>query len=467
MQRQDRPEDRSTRPANTQLWHARQGTVTEAMQTVARSEMLDPELVRREVAAGRLIIPANIKHPEITPMGIGIAARCKVNANIGSSPVSSSLEEEVDKLKASVRYGADTVMDLSTGPRITETREAILRQSSVPIGTVPIYEAVERISDPMELSAELLLQVVEEQAQQGVDYMTVHCGILWQHLPLVRNRMVGIVSRGGSLMAQWMMTHGVENPLYTHFDELLAICRQYDVSLSLGDGLRPGALADASDAAQFAELATLGELTRRAWASDVQVMIEGPGHVPLDQIQRNVEIQIEMCAGAPFYLLGPLPTDVGAGYDHITSAIGGALAGMYGASMLCYVTPREHLGLPDQEDVRTGIVAHRIAAHAADVARHRNHARDRDDAMSRARYGFDWEAQFELCFDPERARSMHDASLAHSAFKTAEFCSMCGPKFCSMRVSKDIERIACGQTPKGAGSGQTLLDRHGSSQPGG
>ncbi len=445
----------------TQMYYARQGLITEEMSHVAKLEGLAPELVRGEVSRGRMIIPANVHHPELEPMAIGIATSCKINANIGSSRVSSSLEGEVEKLHASVKYGADTVMDLSTGPDIAATRQAILRASKVPIGTVPIYEAIERVEDPMDLTAELLLEVIEEQALQGVDYMTVHCGILWQHMPLVKDRLTGIVSRGGSLMAQWMMTHQQENPLYTHFDALLDICRKHDVALSLGDGLRPGSLADASDEAQFAELRTLGKLTRRAWDRDVQVMIEGPGHVPLNQIEMNVKKQIELCDGAPFYLLGPLPTDVGAGYDHITSAIGGAMAGMYGASMLCYVTPREHLGLPDLEDVRTGIVAHKIAAHAADVARHRPGARDRDDAMSKARYGFDWPSQFELSFDPDRARELHDQTLAHSSFKTAEFCSMCGPKFCSMRISRDIARVGEGLPPKGAEVGQCLLDEHG------
>jgi phosphomethylpyrimidine synthase len=444
----------------TQLHYARAGIVTDEMLIVAKNEGLSAELVRDEIAAGHLIIPANVRHPELEPIGIGVATRCKVNANIGSSPVTSSPEHELEKLEISIKYGADTVMDLSTGPGIVETRQGILRASTVPIGTVPIYEAIERVDDPMQLSAELLLEVIEAQASQGVDYMTVHCGLLWSHLPLVQSRHIGIVSRGGSLMAQWMMKHHQENPLYTHFDELLEICRRYDVALSLGDGLRPGALADASDAAQFAELATLGELAQRALDAEVQVMIEGPGHVPLDQVELNIKKQIELCHGTPFYLLGPLPTDIGAGYDHITSSIGGALAGMYGASMLCYVTPREHLGLPDLEDVRVGIVSHKIAAHIADVARHRPGARDRDDAMSKARYNFDWEKQFELCLDPERAREMHDRTLSHEAFKTAEFCSMCGPKFCSMRISHDIERMNSGVLPKGAEPGQDLLDKH-------
>lgn len=453
-------ENRKNDPVKTQLYYARQGEITGEMRFVAEREGLAPEKVREEIAAGRMIIPANIMHPELEPMAIGIASTCKINANIGSSPVSSGLAEEVEKLKISVKYGADTVMDLSTGKQIRETREAMLRASKVPIGTVPIYEAIERVDDPLELSADLLLEVIEEQAKQGVDYITVHCGIRWHHMPLAQKRLTGIVSRGGSLMSQWMIAHQQENPLYTHFDQLLDICQRYDVALSLGDGLRPGCLADASDEAQFAELETLGELTLRAWEKDVQVMIEGPGHVPLDQIEMNVKKQIEICHGAPFYLLGPLPTDIGAGYDHITSAIGGAMAGMYGASMLCYVTPKEHLGLPDLEDVRVGIAAHKIAAHAADIARHRPGARDRDDAMSRARYGFDWETQFKLSFDPERARAMHDESLSHDSFKTAEFCSMCGPKFCSMRISKDIDRKAQGEQVLGDAPGRALVETH-------
>lgn len=452
--------DRKNDSVKTQMHYARKGLITPEMHFVAEREGLEPELVRDEIATGHLIIPANIMHPELEPMGIGVATTCKINANIGSSPVTSSLEEEVEKLQVSVEFGADTVMDLSTGKQIHETREAILRASKVPIGTVPMYEAIERVEDPMDLSAELLLEVIEAQAKQGVDYMTVHCGIRWHHMPLAQKRLTGIVSRGGSLMAQWMIAHQQENPLYTHFDELLEICQRYDVALSLGDGLRPGCLADASDAAQFAELETLGELTLRAWEKDVQIMIEGPGHVPLDQIEMNVKKQIELCHGAPFYLLGPLPTDVGAGYDHITSAIGGALAGMHGAAMLCYVTPREHLGLPTLQDVREGIAAHKIAAHAADIARHRPGARDRDDAMSRARYGFDWETQFKLTFDPQRARTMHDESLSHEAFKTAEFCSMCGPKFCSMRISKDIDRAAQGDQALGDAPGRALVDAH-------
>lgn len=425
-------------PIVTQMHFARKGIVTEEMELVARREGLDPELVRSEVARGRMVIPANVRHPELEPMAIGIASRCKINANIGTSAVTSSLDEEVDKLRLSVRYGADTVMDLSTGRRIREVREAILRASSVPIGTVPIYEVLERAGKVEAITPRLMLDVIEEQAEQGVDYMTIHAGILLRHLPLVAGRVTGIVSRGGSILAQWMMFHHDENPLYTHFDEICEIFRRYDVTFSLGDSLRPGSLHDASDAAQFAELDTLGELTRRAWARDVQVMVEGPGHVPMDQIDMNVKRQQEICDEAPFYVLGPLVTDIAPGYDHITSAIGAALAGWSGAAMLCYVTPKEHLGLPDAEDVRNGIIAYKIAAHAADIARKRPGARDRDDALSRARYAFDWNEQFRLSLDPERAREYHDATLPQEHFKTAEFCSMCGPKFCSMSISQKL-----------------------------
>ena len=425
-------------PVVTQIHFARKGIVTEEMEFVARREGLDPELVRSEVARGRMVIPANVRHPELEPMAIGIASRCKINANIGTSAVTSSLDEEVEKLRLSVRHGADTVMDLSTGRRIREVREAILRASPVPIGTVPIYEVLERAGKVEAITPQLILQVIEEQAAQGVDYMTIHAGILLRHLPLVAGRVTGIVSRGGSILAQWMMYHHDENPLYTHFDAICDIFRRYDVTFSLGDSLRPGSLHDASDAAQFAELDTLGELTRRAWERDCQVMVEGPGHVPMDQIDMNVKRQQEVCDEAPFYVLGPLVTDVAPGYDHITSAIGAALAGWSGAAMLCYVTPKEHLGLPDAEDVRNGIIAYKIAAHAADVARQRPGARDRDDALSRARYAFDWNEQFRLALDPDRAREYHDATLPQEHFKTAEFCSMCGPKFCSMSISQKL-----------------------------
>ena len=434
----------------TQMHFARRGVITEEMAFVAQREKLAPELVRSEVARGRMIIPANVNHIELEPMAIGIASRCKVNANIGNSAVTSGIDEEVDKLLLAVKYGADTVMDLSTGRRIVEIRDAILRASTVPIGTVPIYEAIERVKDPLDLSWLDFLNVIEEQAKQGVDYMTLHAGLLWEFVPLTKNRITGIVSRGGSLMAQWMMYHGRQNPLFEHFDMVLDICQKYDVSLSLGDGLRPGCLADASDEAQLAELKVLGQLTKKAWERDVQVMIEGPGHVPMDQIEMNVRLQMEWCHEAPFYVLGPLVTDIAPGYDHITSAIGAAMAGWYGTAMLCYVTPKEHLGLPNAEDVRAGLVAYKIAAHAADIARRRPGARDRDDALSRARYGFDWNEQFRLSLDPERAREYHDETLDHEHFKTAKFCSMCGPKFCSMRISEDLKKMteAGAMTPR-------------------
>lgn len=422
----------------TQMHYARQGVVTEEMHHVAMREELSPEFVRAEVALGRMIIPANINHVNLEPMCIGIGSRCKINANIGNSAVSSGIEEELEKLRLCVRLGSDTVMDLSTGKNIDTIRDAIIRHSPVPIGTVPIYQAMEQVDRVEDLTADLLVENIEHQARQGVDYMTLHCGILLEHLPLVAGRLTGIVSRGGSLMAQWMIHHHKQNPLYEHYDRVLDICVKYDVSISLGDSLRPGCLADASDRAQFAELDTLGELTRRAWERDVQVMVEGPGHVPMDQIDMNIRRQMQVCNEAPFYVLGPLVTDIAPGYDHITSAIGAALAGWSGAAMLCYVTPKEHLGLPDLEDVRQGIIAYKIAAHAADIARHRKGARDRDDALSKARYTFDWKEQFRLSLDPERAREMHDETLPQEVFKTAEFCSMCGPKFCSMKISQEI-----------------------------
>ena len=432
---------RSGHANKTQMHYARAGVVTEEMAFVARREDLMPELVRSEVARGRMVIPANINHTELEPMAIGIASACKVNANIGNSAVTSGIDEEVEKLLLSVKYGADTVMDLSTGKRIHEIREAIVRAAKVPIGTVPIYQAIENVRDPLDLSWHDFLTVIEEQAQQGVDYMTLHAGMLWEFVPLTKNRITGIVSRGGSLMAQWMMYHGKQNPLYTHFDDVLEICKKYDVTISLGDALRPGSLHDASDDAQFAELKVLGELTKKAWEKDVQVMVEGPGHVPMDQIEMNVKKQMEWCHEAPFYVLGPLVTDIAPGYDHITSAIGAAIAGWHGTAMLCYVTPKEHLGLPNAEDVRNGLIAYKIAAHAADIARHRKGARDRDDALSRARYSFDWNEQFRLSLDPERAREYHDETLDHEHFKTAKFCSMCGPKFCSMRISEDLKKM--------------------------
>jgi phosphomethylpyrimidine synthase len=386
--------------------------------------------------------PANVRHPNLRPTAIGIASRCKINANIGNSAVTSNIDEELGKLRDSIKYGADTVMDLSTGGDITAIRRAIIANSPVPVGTVPIYEAVARVRRVEDITPQLLLEVIEEQAEQGVDYMTVHAGLLVQYIPLTTKRITGIVSRGGALLAEWMVRNHRQNPLYEHFEAICKIFQKYDVCFSLGDGLRPGSLADASDEAQFAELKTLGELTRKAWEYDVQVMIEGPGHVPMDQIQMQVEKEMEMCHEAPFYTLGPLVTDIAPGYDHITSAIGAAMIGWYGASMLCYVTPKEHLGLPNREDVRAGIIAYKIAAHAADVARRRPGARDRDDEMSRARYAFDWNRQFELALDPEMARSMHDETLPDAGFKDAHFCSMCGPKFCSMNISANVGRLA-------------------------
>ncbi|MEO5376744.1 MAG: phosphomethylpyrimidine synthase ThiC [Magnetococcus sp. DMHC-6] len=442
----------------TQMHFARQGVITPHMFYVAEQEFLDPQTVRAEVARGRMVIPANICHVGLKPVAIGQAARCKINANIGNSQISSGLDEELEKLRLSIQYGADTVMDLSTGRDIAPIRKAIIAHSPVPIGTVPIYEVVERVPDVREWSIDLLFAVIEEQAQQGVDYMTVHCGVLLEILPLIASRITKIVSRGGALMAQWMLHHGLENPLYTHFDRLLDICVRYDVTLSLGDGLRPGSLHDASDAAQFAELEVLGRLAKRAWERDVQVMIEGPGHVPLDQIEMNMEKERLLCHEAPFYVLGPLVTDIGAGYDHISSAIGGAVAAWRGASMLCYVTPKEHLGLPNAADVREGIVAHKIAAHAADIARGRPKARERDDEMSRARYRFDWNRQFELALDPERAQTFHDETMPEKAHKNAEFCSMCGPRFCAYKLSQEVseksrqiaERLVPGHCPETA-----------------
>jgi len=427
----------------TQMHYARQGIITEEMEYVARREQLPPELIRSEVARGRMIIPANINHTNLEPMGIGIASRCKVNVNIGASPTSSSLAEELEKLKLAIKYGADTVMDLSTGGgNLDEIRTAIIQASPIPVGTVPIYQALESVHGNVEkLSEEDILHIIEKQAQQGVDYMTIHAGILIQHLPLVRNRLTGIVSRGGGILARWMLVHHKQNPLYTRFRDIIEIFKKYDVSFSLGDALRPGCLHDASDEAQMAELKTLGQLTRMAWEHDVQVMVEGPGHVPMDQIEFNVRKQMEECDEAPFYVLGPLVTDIAAGYDHISSAIGAALAGWYGAAMLCYVTPKEHLGLPNAEDVRNGLIAYKIAAHAADIARHRPGARDRDDEMARARYNFDWNRQFELSLDPERAREYHDETLPADIYKTAEFCSMCGPKFCPMQTKMDAEAL--------------------------
>ncbi|HTS69134.1 MAG TPA: phosphomethylpyrimidine synthase ThiC [Terriglobia bacterium] len=432
--------EKRTGPVVTQMHYARSGIVTEEMEYVGKRESLPPETVRDEVARGRMIIPANIRHVELEPMAIGVAAKCKINSNIGNSSSASNIAQELEKLHTSVHYGADTVMDLSTGGDIHEIREAILRASPVPIGTVPIYEALSRVSKVRELTAEIMLEVIEEQAAQGVDYMTIHAGVLRSYIPLTSKRITGIVSRGGAIMAQWCVENQQENFLYTHFEDICRIFQKYDVSFSLGDGLRPGCLADASDEAQFAELKTLGELTRKAWEYDVQVMIEGPGHIPLDQIQLQVDKEKELCDEAPFYTLGPLVTDIAPGYDHITSAIGAAMIGWHGAAMLCYVTPKEHLGLPNKDDVRQGIIAYKIAAHAADVARHRPGARDRDDALSYARFLFDWNKQFELSLDPETARSMHDETLQGDYYKEAAFCSMCGPKFCSMNTTQVMEK---------------------------
>jgi len=424
----------------TQIYHARQGEITDAMRRVAEREGLEPEVVRQEVARGRMVIPANVSHlaMKLDPLGIGTACSIKINANIGNSAVTSNIDQELEKLHNAVHYGADTVMDLSTGGDIDAIRAAIVQASTVPIGTVPIYQAITMRDRLEDLTPEDFLEMIEHQAKQGVDYMTIHAGILLEYLPLVSKRVTGIVSRGGSLMAQWMFYHHKQNPLYERYDDICDIFRRYDVTFSLGDSLRPGCLADASDEAQFAELRTLGELTHRGRAKDCQVMVEGPGHVPLNQIEYNVKLQQELCDEAPFYVLGPLVTDIAPGYDHITSAIGATMAGYAGASFLCYVTPKEHLGLPDLDDVREGVIAYKIAAHAADVARGRAGARARDDELSRARYDFDWEKQFALSLDPETARRMHDETLGHDIFKQAEFCSMCGPKFCAMQISRHL-----------------------------
>ena len=423
----------------TQMHYARRGVLTPEMRYAAAREGCDPELVRAEVAAGRAIIPVNVNHPEAEPMVIGRRFLVKVNANIGNSAVTSSIAEEVEKLTWAVTWGADTVMDLSTGEDIHTTREWILRNSPVPIGTVPIYQALEKVGgDADRLTWEVFRDTVVEQCEQGVDYMTIHAGVLLRHVPLTADRVTGIVSRGGSIMAGWCLAHHEENFLYTHFDELCEIFAAYDVSFSLGDGLRPGSTADANDEAQLAELRTLAELTRRAWEHDVQVMVEGPGHVPLDLVEENVRLQQDWCHGAPFYTLGPLATDIAPGYDHITSAIGAATIAMHGTAMLCYVTPKEHLGLPDRDDVKTGVITYKLSAHAADVAKGHPGARDWDDALSRARFEFRWHDQFALSLDPVTAQAFHDETLPAESAKTAHFCSMCGPKFCSMRISQDV-----------------------------
>ena len=434
----------------TQILKARAGEITPEMEFVAQRESLTPELIRDEVAAGRMVIPANVNHlsKRLEPMCIGIASKCKINSNIGNSAVTSDIAGELEKLHTSVHHGADTVMDLSTGKDIDNIRAAIIDASPVPIGTVPIYQMLEELGGNIEdMRAQHFLDMVEHQAKQGVDYMTIHCGVLMEHLHLTTQRVTGIVSRGGSLIAKWMMVHRKQNPLYEAFDDLCDIMRQYDVTWSLGDGLRPGSIADASDEAQFAELDVLGELTKRGQDNGTQVMVEGPGHIPMHQIQMNIERQIEVCHGAPFYVLGPLVTDVAPGYDHITSAIGAAMAGWHGAAMLCYVTPKEHLGLPNNEDVKAGVIAYKISAHAADVSRGRAGAQDRDDALSKARFEFDWNEQFRLSLDPETAKAYHDETLPQDTFKSAHFCSMCGPKYCSMKITEDIRKIAAEEGP--------------------
>ncbi|GAB6935192.1 MAG: phosphomethylpyrimidine synthase ThiC [Bacillota bacterium] len=429
--------------AVTQMAYAKRGIVTPEMEFVALREGMDPEFVRQEVARGRAIIPANINHPETEPMIIGRNFHVKINANIGNSAVASSIEEEVEKMTWAILWGADTVMDLSTGKHIYETREWILRNSPVPIGTVPIYEALEKVGGkPEELTWEIYRDTLIEQAEQGVDYFTIHAGVRLAYIPLTAHRVTGIVSRGGSIIAAWCLAHHEENFLYTHFEEICEICRAYDVAISLGDGLRPGSIADANDEAQFAELKTLGELTKIAWEHDVQVMIEGPGHVPMHKIKENVDLQMKICHEAPFYTLGPIVTDIAPGYDHITSAIGAAMIGWYGTAMLCYVTPKEHLGLPNKEDVKEGVIAYKIAAHAADVAKGHPRAQQRDDALSKARFEFRWRDQFNLSLDPIRAQEFHDETLPAEGAKTAHFCSMCGPKFCSMRITHDLRAYA-------------------------
>ena len=424
----------------TQMYYARRGELTKEMSYVAKIEGVSANLVMDEVANGRIIIPANVNHINLKPMGIGRKLKTKVNANIGNSSLSSDICAELRKLEICLEFGADTVMDLSTDGDLDAIRSAIIEHSSVPVGTVPMYEILKEAKEVTNITNELILSVLEKQAKQGVSYFTIHAGFLREFLPLVKKRKMGIVSRGGSLSASYMSKLNRQNPFYEIFDQILEICARYDVSLSLGDGLRPGCLYDATDEAQLSELKVLGELTLRAWQKDVQVMIEGPGHVPLSQIEYNMKIEQELCHDAPFYVLGPLVSDIGAGYDHITSAIGGTMAAYHGASMLCYVTQKEHLGLPNENDVREGIVAHKIAAHAADVALGKAGAIEKDHAMSDARYAFDWNKQFELSFDPKKAKELHDESLPEDAFKSAHFCSMCGPKFCAYKISKDLEK---------------------------
>ncbi|GHT10510.1 phosphomethylpyrimidine synthase [Planctomycetales bacterium] len=432
----------------TQYLEANAGRITPEMITVAEQEFLEPEFIRCEVAAGHLVIPANKNHlaKQLRPIGIGSALRTKINANLGNSALSSDSKCEIAKVQYAVQFGADTVMDLSTGNDIDTLRQNIINAVSVPVGTVPLYQVCEQLDDIFDMTPKHFLDAVEHQAKQGVDYMTIHAALLREHLPLIDSRLAGIVSRGGSLTAKWMVAHKSENPFYEHFDELCDIMRQYDVTWSIGDGLRPGCLHDASDAAQFGELSVMGQLAQRAWKLGCQVMIEGPGHVPFDQIEMNVKRQIDVCNGAPFYVLGPVVCDIAPGYDHITSAIGAAAAAFHGAAMLCYVTPKEHLGLPNMEDVRQGVVAYKIAAHAADVAKHRPKARERDDELSRARFAFDWQKQFELSLDPERAKEYYEES--RSAMPTEQscnnYCTMCGPKFCAMKTTQELQQLRKG-----------------------
>lgn len=426
----------------TQLYRARAGEITDEMKIVAEEEYISEETVRDEIARGRMIITANVNHKRLHPIAIGLKTRCKINANIGNSELNSNIEKEKAKLDTAVKYGADTVMDLSTGGDLNKIRRALIEHSRVPLGTVPVYQVIAELDSISKMTDDEILRVITQQAEQGVDFITIHSGILFKHLHLIEKRVAGIVSRGGSLLACWMLEHNKENPFYTLFDDICKICAKHDVSLSLGDGMRPGALADASDEAQFAELEALGELTMRAREMGVQAMVEGPGHVPFDQIAMNMQKQQEICDGAPFYVLGPLVTDISPGYDHISSSIGATMAAFSGASMLCYVTPKEHLGLPEDEDVRQGVIAYKIAAHAADIALKKPHARDRDDDLSRARFDFDWDRQFELALDPDRARTMYDKSLPEGEHKKADYCSMCGPKFCAYRTTHRIKKLS-------------------------
>jgi len=433
----------------SQMHYARRGIITQEMKFVAIRENMPAEFVRDEIARGRAILPANINHPESEPMIIGSKFLVKINANIGNSAVTSTIGEEVDKLRWSVKWGADTVMDLSTGNNIHDTREWIIRNSPVPIGTVPIYQCLEKVDgDPEKLNIDLFIETLIEQAEQGVDYFTIHAGVRMAYIPLTANRMTGIVSRGGSIMAKWCLSHHKENFLYTEFERICEVMKKYDVAFSLGDGLRPGSTADANDRAQLAELETLGELTQIAWKHDIQTMIEGPGHVAMHKIKENVELQMKLCGEAPFYTLGPLVTDIAPGYDHITSAIGAAMIGWFGTAMLCYVTPKEHLGLPDRDDVKAGVIAYKIAAHAADLAKGHPGANLRDDALSKARFEFRWQDQFHLSLDPDTALQYHDETLPADGAKVAHFCSMCGPKFCSMKITGEVREMAKGMAAK-------------------